>query len=266
MGYNDKILKTLGKIWNDHSFILLSLTAISIFLFLVCIPSYQISHLSTNIDNNTIELADLENKYRATVAQILGGVAILITLYYTHKRVIATEKMVFLTQDGQITERFTRAIELFGSDQNKLELRLGGIYALERIAHQSKKDHWPIMEILTAYIRKNSPIQVSEKAEEPEQAYRKLGIDIQAVLDVFKRRKMEHECNEFRRFDLNQTYLREADLSRAILTGAILTGADLREAIINEKTSFDNSKYNKKTLCDENIKQILEQKGIAVEV
>lgn len=33
---------------------------------------------------------------------------------------------------------------------------LSGIYALERIAQDSKKDHWPIMEILTAYVRENA--------------------------------------------------------------------------------------------------------------
>ncbi len=38
-----------------------------------------------------------------------------------------------------------------------LEVRLGGIYALERIARDSPKDHWTIMEVLTAYVRENSP-------------------------------------------------------------------------------------------------------------
>jgi hypothetical protein len=37
-----------------------------------------------------------------------------------------------LTQQGQITDRYTKAIEQLGSD--KLDVRLGGIYALERIA------------------------------------------------------------------------------------------------------------------------------------
>jgi hypothetical protein len=38
-----------------------------------------------------------------------------------------------------------------GSGQ--MEVRLGGIYALERIARDSARDHWPIMEILTAYLQ-----------------------------------------------------------------------------------------------------------------
>jgi hypothetical protein len=38
--------------------------------------------------------------------------------------------------------------------KKQFETRLGGIYALERIAKDSEADHWPIMEILTAYVRK----------------------------------------------------------------------------------------------------------------
>src|SRR5215204_5738600 len=51
-----------------------------------------------------------------------------------------------LTEQGQITERFTRAIEQLGatdetSNKPRLELRLGGIYALERIAKDSPEKY-----------------------------------------------------------------------------------------------------------------------------
>ena len=59
-----------------------------------------------------------------------------------------------VAQEGQITERFTRAIEQLGSE--KMAIRLGGIYALERIANDSDKDYWPIIETLTAYVRERA--------------------------------------------------------------------------------------------------------------
>jgi len=40
-----------------------------------------------------------------------------------------------LTEQGQVTDRYTKAIEQLGSD--KLDVRIGGIYALERIARDS---------------------------------------------------------------------------------------------------------------------------------
>ncbi|WP_272005125.1 pentapeptide repeat-containing protein [Roseovarius sp. ZX-A-9] len=47
-----------------------------------------------------------------------------------------------------------------------LEVRIGAIYALERIAQDSDRDHVQIMEILCAYIRQNAP--ASDAVEWPE--------------------------------------------------------------------------------------------------
>lgn len=111
------------------------------------------------------------------MAQIFGGVAIGIGLYYTWRRItiadknlellqttfesnqINAEKNLKVSQKGQITERFTRAVDQFGSiniaKKPAIEILLGGIYALERISRESREDYWPIMEIFTAYVRNN---------------------------------------------------------------------------------------------------------------
>jgi hypothetical protein len=50
-----------------------------------------------------------------------------------------------------ITDRLTHAIDQLGND--KVDVRIGGIYALERLAKDSASD-WPaIGEILAAFIR-----------------------------------------------------------------------------------------------------------------
>src|SRR5215203_1562443 len=92
--------------------------------------------------------AKLQNDARTTLVQAFGGAVLLIGLYFTLRN-------LQLTQDRQITEHYTRAIEHLGSD--KLEMRLGAIYALERIARDSERDHWPIMETLTTYVREHAP-------------------------------------------------------------------------------------------------------------
>src|SRR2546422_4220326 len=72
------------------------------------------------------------------------------------------------TQQGQITERFTKAIEHVG-DTGRLTVRLGGIYALERIATRDAPDyHWQIMEVLTAYVRDNAPWPPNQSSSSPE--------------------------------------------------------------------------------------------------
>src|SRR4051794_8791217 len=68
------------------------------------------------------------------------------------------EKQTEADRERRITDSFTKAVELLGSD--KLEARLGAIYALERIARENKHDHWPIMETLTAYVRTRSKAQI----------------------------------------------------------------------------------------------------------
>src|SRR5690349_5878609 len=54
----------------------------------------------------------------------------------------------------RITESFSKAVEQLGND--KLELRIGGIYTLERISKESPDDYWTVMETLTAFVRERA--------------------------------------------------------------------------------------------------------------
>src|SRR3712207_2251315 len=65
----------------------------------------------------------------------------------------------------RITESFTKAVEQLGSD--KLQVRIGGIYALERISRESADDYWTIMETLTAFVRWRSWRRNDEDAAAP---------------------------------------------------------------------------------------------------
>ena len=51
---------------------------------------------------------------------------------------VATWRQLQISREGQITERFSRAVDQLGSD--KQDVRLGGIYTLERIAADSPAD------------------------------------------------------------------------------------------------------------------------------
>src|SRR5215471_13288043 len=90
----------------------------------------------------------VQNQVRTTLLQGLGGVALLVGAYFTWRQ-------LRITREGQITERFTRAIDQLGHDH--LDVRLGGIYALERIARDSPADRATIGEVLTAFIRSHAP-------------------------------------------------------------------------------------------------------------
>jgi uncharacterized protein YjbI with pentapeptide repeats len=174
-----------------------------------------------------------ENEARKTLAQIIGGVFLLAGLY-------SSTQSFTLQREGQITDRFTKAIEQLGAvdteGRPKLEVRLGAIYALERIARDSERDHWPIMEVLMAYVRREpSPskdaAQIGKQAigtkahpiENPDP--RPLRADYMAILTVITRRDQNHDPL-YKRVDLSW-----ADFSGAKISGDIdLSHADLRHA------------------------------------
>lgn len=185
------------------------------------VPQWQAASWEGQPGVEPKDLAKLENDARTTLIQGLGGLVLLIGLYFTLKN-------LQLTQDRQITERYTRAVEQLGSD--KLEVRLGAIYALERIARDSERDHWPLMEILTAYIWERAPWPPQEKLSPPPSTIElNPPADIQAVLTVLGRRNRGFETKD-QRLDLRGTNLRGANLFVADLERAIFTRANLERA------------------------------------
>ncbi len=184
------------------------------------------------------------NQALTTLAIIIGGLALIINAYYT-SRLSFGENQSLLTKlfcgtlawenniatginntqktlEEIVPERFSKAIEQLGNE--KIETRFAAIYALERIAKDSHKDHWTIMEILAAFIRENAPVQ---KYEDELQDSSKLPTDIQTALTVIGRRDA-HKDPVNQKLDLRNTDLSNADLTEANLSKAILVGANLQ--------------------------------------
>ena len=89
---------------------------------------------------------------------------------------------------GHITERYTKAIEQLGS--KGLDVRLGGIYALERIAVDSARDHPTVVEVLSAFVREHSnpARRPRRRAAAPSYSPRPAA-DVQAAVTVLVSRK-----------------------------------------------------------------------------
>lgn len=87
------------------------LIMIALFIYLIQqIPHWQVAKFGIN---NSTEVAQLENSYRATLDQMLGGSAVAIGIYFAWKN-------LKIAQEGQITERFTRAVNQLAS--RKIEI------------------------------------------------------------------------------------------------------------------------------------------------
>lgn len=155
---------------------------------------------------------------RKTVLLFLGSAALLTGFYLTLDKLKAT-------LEGQLADRLTQAVDQL-RDRN-LEVRLGGIYALERLARTTENDYWPIMEILTAFVRERASVTKNQTPKEPPL---RLAPDIQAALDVIGRRRHAYKDGESQRLDLRAADLRRAHLAGAKLAGAILSEVRLEKA------------------------------------
>src|SRR5579859_1927956 len=143
---------------------------------------------------------------------------------------IYTARNFALSREGQVTERYTKAIEQLGSD--KLDVRIGGIYALERVARDSARDHSTVMEVLTAFIREHSREQGLLPDPGGREQERWTPPDIQAAITVIGRRHANRDIGRINLYGayLVHAFLHDADLTGARLRDADLTGARLRDA------------------------------------
>jgi hypothetical protein len=179
-------------------------------------------------------------KIWTAIVQAAGGTALLVGLLFTARNLQATQDKLDIDRQGQLTNRFIQATSQLGAELSggrpNVEVRLGGIYALNRIANDWPKDYWPIAALLTAYVRHNAPWPPAQPA---------LGeatprTDIQAILTVLGRDEPPEAFDERHKLDLRNTDLRCAefwdarlewtDFWGAHLEGAKLWGACLRHA------------------------------------
>ncbi len=172
----------------------------------------------------------------ALLTLIGGAIAAVATAWFTLRQArIAKRRDAEQTnadQQRKITEIITNAVEQLGS--KKIQVRLGGIYMLEHISRESASDYWPVMEILTGFVRECVPWRGDDPAvsdKTPQQS--SPPTDIAAVLTVIMRRdnqSREREKSENWQLDLRSTDLRGAFLLEAHLEGAVLIEAHLEGA------------------------------------
>jgi hypothetical protein len=199
------------------------------------VPKWQLNSLKPFPPDNPKERADVEDNFRKTVGQALGGAAVLIGAgfaffqfreqqsQFSQQQKAAQEQQQ--TAQNQFREQQQATHDLLVSNQvskgfeqlagEKIEMRLGGIYALEAVMNDktSTQYHQPVLEALCAFVRENT---IGKTVPE------KPATDVQAVLIVLGRRS-----EGTGRVDLTKVSIRGADLTKANLSGASLNFADL---------------------------------------
>ncbi|WP_160147121.1 pentapeptide repeat-containing protein [Thermomonospora echinospora] len=170
---------------------------------------------------------------------VLAAVAGLVATVLTWR---AGQDELHIAKEGQVTDRYTKAVEQLGSD--KREVRTAAVYALERIARDSARDRPTIIDVLAACTREHDPAPaIKDDALPPEP-----DTDVAAALTVLGRLPRPAPAPSSRRIlipssihtlDLHSIRVPHSQLSRANLNDADLTGANLSEANLREATLID---------------------------
>ena len=169
----DTLLKSLWRLsgpvavtWAIFVLVLIGTAAYAILLL--------INHLGT-VGTDTDHLRQIILAIPVLIAALAGLIALpvtLIRLHYTRRQTLAEE-------EGLITDRINAAVLGLGAEKTvkvtedgqvierrgpNIEVRIGAILALERIAKNNLDVHVQIMELLCAYIRENANITRKNKS------------------------------------------------------------------------------------------------------
>lgn len=147
------------------------------------------------------------------------GVAALLVALGAVGSLIFTSRSYRLNWEGHMTDRYTKAVSQLGDESSPV--RIGGVYALERIAKDSTKDRTTIIYVLGAFIRERSRLPREREDEVSEDVYASLRVTARLLR------------LSTARLNLRGADLRNANLSdlpgdgRLLLEGASLEGAVL---------------------------------------
>jgi len=185
-----------------------------------------------------------QNTSRSEVLRNVGLLVVgIIGLGFGIWRAYTAYRQISIAEQGHFTERFSVAVGHLGNEM--LPVRLGGIYALWRLAEDSpKRDLTKVLDILCAYVRNPPHSAIGESltetvplGENNETQGALIPIstpaaapDVQIILNLITK-----FGTPFRSV-LNYSYhldLHGADLGGANLKNANLDGADLTEAVLN---------------------------------
>ena len=239
------------------SIILAGLFALGVFL---------ISRLVLRVADGSTDTVPAASAALTAIAAVFGAVFITWRTVVAHWQARASQQQVEISRNSHYTTLFAKAVEQLGSTreiqireidkttdptttysypetQPNLEVRLGAIYALERIARDSVRDKKSVFDILCAYARnpensgKLKPVdEVPTNAEEFykwQAGLPSARVDMQACIYVLgSDLYADFEANIF---DLSRANFQSVKFSNCNLSGANLEGANL------DATSFDGT-------------------------
>ncbi|MCX5247824.1 pentapeptide repeat-containing protein [Streptomyces sp. NBC_00201] len=221
---------------------MMTLITVGAFVLFVALP-WLIWRGPYILDANYIDDADLAKGSAALVTGLRTAVVAFTAALGAGIALFYTARTYRLTRRGQITDRFTKALERLGSCE--IYVRIGGILALEQIVQDAPEQAaTDAARVLGHFIRHRAPKAVPTSAPVsaapdnnalPDQP----AADVQTALTALTRTESRTHVDPRERLDLHGLHLAgaqltDADLTKADLHGATLTGAHLGRATLTK--------------------------------
>ncbi|MER5432219.1 pentapeptide repeat-containing protein [Streptomyces sp. NPDC002588] len=210
---------------------------------LVVLPGAVVDHDLAGASVAAHDRLQAVNDVRTALLQAVGGMVVLFGAYATWRQLRVSQDSLRATQEGYVTDRFSRAVDQLGSD--KLETRIGGLHALWRIAEHSARDREAVVSIQAAYLRTHLPwpptapgapaadvpindvVPLEVRAADAQVALTGLGV---LLLHPREQSWINLSVTDLRRADCDGLWLHEVNLDRSCLEAAGLYRANLTQA------------------------------------
>ncbi len=299
-------------LWENPAILLLVIAGVLIFGALIVLGA-DIYKLYVELSGQIKKAGNTDEIYRgiairyfgiiAAVGAVIGYIIAISRNITANNQNKSAEEQNRINERARITESMVQAIAQIGTFNDKqpnIEVRLGGIYSLERIAKNSDDEYKKIMDILCAYVR-----VTASKKQKPQRETEDTREDTQAAIDVLGTKKSNlflfekrnqfrvnlEDCNlsgyrfseldfntysmsggaifdnslfksaEFHRADLSYGSFDEADLTEANFEHAKLVGARFLGATFKDTKVHGADFSNAEELTPEQVKEMIGDKN-----
>lgn len=292
---------------------LLALGAVAVFV----LPPWAVRRRTLGLaDVSTEKKIEAENSLRSALFQAIGSALLVLGFVVTWQQLdqsrdqaavtnSQTAAQLELTRNGQVAERFARAMEQLGSD--KADVRIGGIYALESLLEEfdaetrrapaspaparleevqaERRTTSAIIEILTAYAQSRTTLV-------PRAPARATAPDVQAVLTILGRHASrvrvpvslakadlrgyklagciaDDQCARFDKADFTNSDLSNVDFIYTRLETTVFVGANLEQARLQQAqltaATFAGARLGNTNFSGANLSQAVLQDAMLTE-
>jgi Pentapeptide repeats (8 copies) len=205
------------------------------------LPRLWVNRLRHDIPNGK-DRADVEDNFRKTIGQLIGGAAVLLgaglayfqTQETLHGQLDQTTRtlnsQLAQTQQTVTSQLISKAIDSLGEKEDRAK-RLAAIYTLESVM-ESEQYHQMVLNILCGFVRISTGSSPEDQPPAPE---------VQSALDVITRPRKIGGQIMLANARIPQATLNNANLKGAGLNSALLNSAHLQSADLSEGAELVNA-------------------------